>query len=214
MGRPLVGTADVHYLRREDYHHHAALLCVQTKSTLAAPKMSFDTNEFYLKSTQEMEESFAATPEAIASTLEIAERVDVSIELGKQLIPRFDCPDGKDEKAYLRELVLDGLRERYGDPPPAEAIERMEMELGVIDKMGFNAYFLIVWDFVDYAKKQRHRGRPGPWLAPPAASSPTACGSRTSTRCATTCCSSASSTPSACRCRTSTSTSPCAAASA
>src|SRR5215213_6189767 len=115
MGRPLVGTADVHYLRREDFHHHAALLCVQTKSTLAAPKMSFDTNEFYLKSTEEMEESFAATPEAIASTLEIAERVDVSIELGKQLIPRFDCPDGKDEKAYLRELVLAGLRERYGD---------------------------------------------------------------------------------------------------
>jgi DNA polymerase-3 subunit alpha len=161
MGRPLVGTADVHYLRREDFHHHAALLCVQTKSTLAAPKMSFDTNEFYLKSTQEMVESFAATPEAIASTLEIAERVDVSIELGKQLIPRFDCPDGKDEKAYLRELVMTGLRERYGDPPPAEAVERMEMELGVIDKMGFNAYFLIVWDFVNYAKSNGIAVGPG-----------------------------------------------------
>ena len=161
MGRPLVATADVHYLRREDFHHHAALLCVQTKSTLAAPKMSFDTNEFYLKSTQEMEESFAATPEAIASTLEIAERVDVSIELGKQLIPRFDCPEGKDEKAYLRELVLEGLRERYGEPPPAEAVERMEMELGVIDKMGFNAYFLIVWDFVNYAKSNGIAVGPG-----------------------------------------------------
>ena len=161
MGRPLVGTADVHYLRREDYHHHAALLCVQTKSTLAAPKMSFDTNEFYLKSSQEMEESFAATPEALASTLEIAERCEVGIELGKQLIPRFDCPDGKDEKAYLRELVLEGMRERYGDPPPAEAIERMEMELGVIDKMGFNAYFLIVWDFVDYAKNNGIAVGPG-----------------------------------------------------
>ncbi len=161
MGRPLVGTADVHYLRREDYHHHAALLCVQTKSTLAAPKMSFDTNEFYLKSSQEMEESFAATPEALASTLEIAERCDVGIELGKQLIPRFDCPEGKDEKAYLRELVLAGMRERYGDPPPAEAIERMEMELGVIDSMGFNAYFLIVWDFVDYAKNNGIAVGPG-----------------------------------------------------
>src|SRR5215218_3392580 len=146
MGRPLVGTADVHYLRREDYHHHAALLCVQTKSTLAAPKMSFDTNEFYLKSSQEMEESFSATPEALASTLEIAERCEVGIELGKQLIPRFDCPDGKDEKTYLRELVLAGMRERYGDPPPAEAIERMEMELGVIDSMGFNAYCLRITD--------------------------------------------------------------------
>src|SRR3954447_10919698 len=149
MGRPLVATADVHYLRREDFKHHAALLCVQTKSTLAAPKMSFDTNEFYLKSSQEMAESFAATPEALQSTVDIANRCEVGIELGKQLIPRFDCPDGKDEKAYLRELVEAGLRQRYGDPPPAEAIERMEMELGVIDTMGFNAYFLIAWDFVN-----------------------------------------------------------------
>src|SRR5688500_15202782 len=97
MGRSLVATADVHYLRREDYHHHAALLCVQTKSTLAAPKMSFDTNEFYLKSSHEMAESFASTPEAISATVEIAERCNVEIELGGQLIPRYDCPDGKDE---------------------------------------------------------------------------------------------------------------------
>jgi DNA polymerase-3 subunit alpha len=152
MGRPLVATADVHYLRREDYHHHAALLCVQTKSTLAAPKMSFDTNEFYLKSNEEMDRAFADMPGAVAASLEIAERCDCTIELGKQLIPRFDCPDGKDERTYLRELVLEGMRGRYGDPLPAAAVERMEMELGVIDKMGFNAYFLIVWDFVHYAK--------------------------------------------------------------
>src|SRR3954452_17325321 len=161
MGRPLVATADVHYLRREDYNHHAALLCVQTKSTLAAPKMSFDTNEFYLKSSEEMAESFAATPEALAATLEIAERCHVGIELGKQLIPRYDCPDGRDESAYLRSLVLDGMRLRYGDPPPAEAVERMELELGVIDKMGFNAYFLIVWDFVHYAKSNGIAVGPG-----------------------------------------------------
>jgi DNA polymerase III subunit alpha len=152
MGRPLIATADVHYLRKEDFHHHAALLCVQTKSTLAQPKMSFEQNEFFLKSSEEMAEAFADMPEALASSLEIAERCNVEIELGKQLIPRFDCPDGKSEKEYLRELVLDGLRRRYGDPPPAEALERMEMELGVIDSMGFNAYFLIVWDFVHYAK--------------------------------------------------------------
>ncbi len=152
MNRPLVATADVHYLRREDYHHHAALLCVQTKSTLAQPKMSFDTNEFFLKSTEEMAESFADMPGAVANTLEIAERCNVEIALGNHLIPRFDCPDGKDERTYLRELVEAGLRSRYGDPPPAEAVERMEMELGVIDSMGFNAYFLIVWDFVHYAK--------------------------------------------------------------
>jgi DNA polymerase-3 subunit alpha len=152
MGRPLVATADVHYLRREDYQHHAALLCVQTKSTLAQPKMSFSTNEFYLKSPEEMAESFADLPGAVRATLEIAERCDTTLELGKQLIPRFQTPEGQSEKEYLRELVEDGLRRRYGDPPPAEAVERMEMELDVIDRMGFNAYFLIVWDFVTYAK--------------------------------------------------------------
>jgi DNA polymerase III subunit alpha len=152
VGRPLVGTGDVHYLRKEDYHHHTALLCVQTKSTLAEPKMTFDTNEFYLKSNDEMASAFAEWPDALPTTLEIAERCDVEIELGKQLIPRYPTPNGEDERSYLRALVMQGLRERYGDPPPAEAVERMEMELAVIDKMGFNAYFLIVWDFVKYAK--------------------------------------------------------------
>jgi DNA polymerase-3 subunit alpha len=151
VGRPLVGTGDVHYLRREDYHHHTALLCVQTKSTLAAPKMTFDTNEFYLRSSEEMAQSFAEWPEALQSTLEIAERCDVTIELGRQLIPRY-LPEGEDERAYLRTRVEEGLRGRYGDPIPAEAMERAEMELGVIDRMGFNAYFLIVWDFVKWAK--------------------------------------------------------------
>ena len=150
--RPVVGTGDVHYLGREDYHHHAALLCVQTKSMLSAPKISFETNEFYLRSTEEMERSFAEWPEAIASTIEIAERCDVELELGRQLIPRYPTPDGADEGAYLRELVDEGLRARYGDPVPNDARERAEYELGVIDGMGFNAYFLIVWDFVKYAK--------------------------------------------------------------
>src|SRR3954452_8690863 len=152
VGRPLVGTADVHYLRREDYHHHSALLCVQTKSTLAEPKMRFDTNEFYLKDSQEMADSFAEWPDAVPTTAEIAERCNVDIELGKMLIPRYPTPDGEDEVEYLRTLAYDGLRRRYGDPPPAAAVERLEMELEVIIKMGFAAYFLIVWDFVKYAK--------------------------------------------------------------
>jgi len=152
MGGSLVGTGDVHYLRREDYDHHTALLCVQTKSTIAAPKLTFDTNEFYLRDSQEMSRAFAEWPEAISSTLEIAERCSVEIELGKQLIPSYPTPDSSDERSYLRARVQEGLRVRYGDPPPAAAVERMEMELDVIDRMGFNAYFLIVWDFVHFAK--------------------------------------------------------------
>ena len=124
---------------------------MQTKSTLQAPKMTFETNEFFLKSTDEMAQSFAEWPEALASTLEIAERCGTEIELGRQLIPRY-LPEGQDEKAYLRERVMEGMRRRYGDPPPAEAIERMEYELEVVNRMGFDAYFLIVWDFVKYAK--------------------------------------------------------------
>ncbi len=161
VGGSLVGTGDVHYLRREDYDHHTALLCVQTKSTLAAPKLTFDTNEFYLRDSQEMADAFAQWPEAIASTVEIAERCSVEIELGKQLIPSFPTPDGAPEREYLRERVQEGLRLRYGDPPPAHAIERMEMELGVIDRMGFNAYFLIVWDFVKFAKENGVAVGPG-----------------------------------------------------
>jgi DNA polymerase-3 subunit alpha len=152
LGRPLVGTGDVHYLRREDYHHHAALLCVQTKSTLSQPKISFDTNEFYLRSSDEMAQAFAEWPEAIASTREIAERCNVELELDRQLIPRYPAPDGVPEGEYLRSLVEQGLRQRYGAPAPAAAVARAQFELEVIDRMGFNAYFLIVWDFVKYAK--------------------------------------------------------------
>jgi DNA polymerase-3 subunit alpha len=161
LGGGLVGTGDVHYLRREDYDHHTALLCVQTKSTLAAPKLTFDTNEFFLRNNAEMADAFAQWPEAMPNTLEIAERCSVELELGKQLIPSYSTPDGSSESEYLRARVLDGLTLRYGDPPPAEAIERMEMELGVIDGMGFNAYFLIVWDFVRFAKENGIAVGPG-----------------------------------------------------
>jgi DNA polymerase III subunit alpha len=161
VGGSLVGTGDVHYLRREDYDHHTALLCVQTKSTIAAPKLTFDTNEFYLRDSGEMIAAFAEWPEAIANTLEIAERCTVELELGKQLIPSFQTPDQTSERDYLRARVQEGMRLRYGDPPPAEAVQRMEMELAVIDRMGFNAYFLIVWDFVKYAKENGVAVGPG-----------------------------------------------------
>jgi DNA polymerase-3 subunit alpha len=161
LDRPLVATADVHYLRREDYDSHAALLCVQTKSTIEQPKLRFDTNEFYLKSPGEMADSFSDMPEAVASTLEIAERCDVEMQLGQLLLPRFPTPDGMEPGEMLRELATEGLRRRYSDPIPAEARERLEFELGVIDEMGFESYFLIVWDFVRYAKGEGIAVGPG-----------------------------------------------------
>ena len=161
LGRPLVATADVHYLHREDYQNHAALLCVQTKSTLEQPKLTFDTNEFFLKDAEEMEKAFEAWPGAVATTLEIAERCEVEIELGKLLLPRFPTPDGEEPGAMVRRLVDEGLRRRYGDPIPAEARERTDYELGVIAEMGFESYFLIVWDFVNYAKENGVAVGPG-----------------------------------------------------
>ncbi len=161
LGRPLVATADVHYLRREDYDNHSALLCVQTKSTLAEPKMTFDTNEFFLKSNDEMDESFAAWPGSVETTLEIAERCEVDIELGKLLLPRFPTPNGEEPKQMLHRLAREGMARRYGDPLPAEALERLEFELGVIGEMGFDSYFLIVWDFVNYAKQNGIAVGPG-----------------------------------------------------
>jgi DNA polymerase III subunit alpha len=161
LNRPLVGTADVHYLRREDFDNHAALLCVQTKSTLEAPKLSFDTNEFFLKSNEEMASSFSEWPEAVPTTLEIAERCQIEIELGKLLLPRYPTPDGSEPEEMLRRIAGEGLRARYGDPPPAEAVERLELELGVIEEMGFSSYFLIVWDFVRYAKENGVAVGPG-----------------------------------------------------
>ena len=157
----MVGTGDVHYLRREDYDNHAALLCVQTKSTLEQPKLSFDTNEFFLKSSQEMEEAFSPWPEAVPTSLEIAERCEVEIELGKLLLPRFPTPDGEEPGAMLLRLAEEGMRRRYGDPVPAAARERLEFELGVIRDMGFESYFLIVWDFVRYAKENGVAVGPG-----------------------------------------------------
>src|SRR5262245_51330441 len=161
LGRPLVATADVHYLRREDYDSHAALLCVQTKSTLEQPKLRFDTNEFFLQSSEARTKAFSDMPESVATTLEIAERCELQMELGKLLLPRFPTPEGVEPGEMLRELAIGGLRQRYGDPIPAEAMERLDFELGVISEMGFESYFLIVWDFVKYSKENGIAVGPG-----------------------------------------------------
>jgi DNA polymerase-3 subunit alpha len=161
VGRPLVGTCDVHYLNREDYSNHGALLCVQTKSTLAEPKLRFENNEFYLKSPAEMTEAFAPWPEAVPTTLEIAERCNVEMKLGELLLPRYPTGDGDEPPEMLRRIAGEGLRRRYGDPPPADAVERLDYELGVILEMGFESYFLIVWDFVRFAKHEGIAVGPG-----------------------------------------------------
>ena len=124
---------------------------MQTKSTLEQPKLRFDTNEFFLKSPEEMASSFAAWPEAVPTTLEIAERCEVEIELGKLLLPRFPTPTARSPRRCCAARRR-GPARRYGDPVPAEARERLEFELAVIAEMGFDSYFLIVWDFVRYAK--------------------------------------------------------------
>jgi DNA polymerase-3 subunit alpha len=161
VDRPLVATADVHYLRREDHGNHAALLCVQTKSTLEAPKLRFETNEYFLKSPAEMAESFARWPEAVPTTVEVAERCNVEMKLGELLLPRYPTPDGSEPREMLKRIAAEGLRRRYGDPPPADAVERLEYELAVILEMGFESYFLIVWDFVRFAKQEGIAVGPG-----------------------------------------------------
>ena len=153
-GVRLVATNDVHYLREEDADAHDVLLCIQTGARLAEEKrMRLESREFFLKSEAEMREAFSEHPEALATTLEIAGRCDMEIELEGMLLPHFPVPDGYDESSYLREQCEKGLARRYGDAVGPEIRERLETELAVVEKMGFPPYFLIVWDFVTYAKE-------------------------------------------------------------
>ncbi len=162
LGRPLVATADVHYLRRDDYSNHAALLCVQTKSTLEQPKLTFDTERVLSQEPRgDARLVRGPCPASVEATLEIAERCRVEIELGKLLLPRFPTPHGEEPREMLHRLAREGLARRYGDPPPAEAVDRLEFELEVIGEMGFDSYFLIVWDFVNFAKQNGIAVGPG-----------------------------------------------------
>jgi len=159
---PLLATNDSHYTHREDAEAHAALLCVQTGSTIDDPnRFKFDAEEFYLKSAAEMRALFADYPEACDNTLWIAERANVDIEFGQSVLPAFPTPAGHDEDSYLREITFEGARDRYRDPLPAEVTERLEFELGVVKTMGFSAYFLVVWDLVRYARSHGIRVGPG-----------------------------------------------------
>ena len=152
-GLPLVATGDVHYLRHEDARAHEALLCIQSGDSLQNPsRWRFDSDQFYLKSPAEMARDFAIYPEALRSTIELAERCTVTMELGRILLPTFPTPDGRDAFDYLVELCEKGLQKRYGQVTP-ELNERLRFELKTIKEMGFADYFLIVWDFIAFAKR-------------------------------------------------------------
>lgn len=153
-GIPLAATNDAHYISRQDASMQNVLLCIQTGRTVDDENgMGFDTEEFYLKSTEEMAELFSACPDAVTNTAEIAARCNVQFETGKVHLPKFETEDGTDSKKLFASLCRDGLLRKYGQSPPAEAVERMKYEMRVISQMGFVDYFLIVWDYVAFARK-------------------------------------------------------------
>jgi DNA polymerase-3 subunit alpha len=160
-GLPLVATGDVHYLRAEDARAHEALLCIQSGDSLKNPShWRFETDHFYFKTPAEMALDFPGHEEALRRTLEVAERCHVEIELGRILLPRFDVPGGRDAFDYLVELCEAGAARRYGTISP-ELRERLRFELKTIREMGFSDYFLIVADFVGFARRNGVSVGPG-----------------------------------------------------
>jgi DNA polymerase-3 subunit alpha len=159
---PLLATNDLHYTRHEDAAAHAALLCVQSGSTLADPKrFKFDNDEFYLKTPAQMRELFKDIPESCDNTLLIAERCNVTLRENENLLPAFDVPAGETEDTWLRKESVRGLLEKMGDRATEEYRTRLQYELDVMAKMGFPGYFLVVADLVGHAKKVGIRVGPG-----------------------------------------------------
>ena len=153
-GLPLVVTNDAHYLRKEDAQMQDVLLCIQTGKTVDEPnRMRFSTDEFYLKSEQELRALFPGCDEAFENTGKIAERCNLEFTFHEYHLPSFPVPEGYTNEAYFRKICTDGFRERY-ENPPQEYIDRLEYEISVISKMGYVNYYLIVWDFIRYAKEQ------------------------------------------------------------
>ncbi len=160
-GLPLVATGDVHYLRHEDARAHEALLCIQSGDSLKNPNhWRFDTDQFFFKTPGEMAADFADHPEALARTREVAERCSVTMELDRILLPKFPTPGGRDAFEYLAELCEQGLAKRYGTETP-ELRDRLQFELKTIRETGFADYFLIVSDFVRFAKQNSVSVGPG-----------------------------------------------------
>ncbi len=158
---PLAATNDVHYVNRSDAEAHDVLLAIQTATTVDDEnRMRFPNDQFYLKSEDEMRRIFSFCPEAVDNTQKIAERCNVEFTFGEYHLPEFIPPEGYTNREYLRELCRKGLSERY-DPVTPELTERLEYEMGVIESMGYVEYFLIVWDFINYAKENGIMVGPG-----------------------------------------------------
>ncbi len=151
---PLVATNDAHYLTKEDAYNHEVLLCIQTgKKMKDEDRMKFDTEELYIKSPEEMIDYFKNVPEAIENTVKIAKECNVEFEFGHTILPNYDVPEEfNTHYDYLKKLCDDGIKERYGENPSEEILKRAEYELSVINKMGYVDYYLIVWDYIHYAK--------------------------------------------------------------
>ena len=160
---PLVATNDAHYLKREDAYNHEVLLCIQTgKRMTDEDRMRFETDELYIKSPEEMINYFKHIPEAIENTVKIAEKCNFDFEFGVTKLPNYEVPaEYKTHAEYFRKLCNDGIKKRYGDNPSQEVLDRLEYEVSIIEKMGYVDYYLIVWDFINYAKSQGISVGPG-----------------------------------------------------
>ena len=161
IGVGLVATNDVHYVRKEDSKIHDILMCIQMGKTVNDPaRMRFGSDEFYLKSREEMEEIFPEVQEALDNTVKIAQMCNVEFDFNTIHLPQYDVPDGYTAQEYLRMLCFKGLKERY-KKPSQEILDRLEYELGVIEKMGYVEYFLITWDFINFARENNIMVGPG-----------------------------------------------------
>ena len=151
---PLVATNDAHYLKKEDAYNHEVLLCIQTGKRMSdVDRMRFDTDELYVKSPEEMSEYFKAFPDAIENTVKIADKCNVEFEFGHTILPNYDVPpEFPTHFDFFKKLCDDGIKKRYGENPSKEILDRAEYEISIIKKMGYVDYFLIVWDFIHYAK--------------------------------------------------------------
>lgn len=159
---PLVATNDAHYVDKSDARMQQVLICIQTNHTIGEDTgLEFGTEEFYLKSEEEMLEAFSDCPDAVYNTAKIAERCNVTFEFGNTKLPHFDVPEGYDHFEWFSLLCRKGLTERYGENPPEEYIDRLNYELDVINTMGYVDYYLIVHDFIKHAKDMNIPVGPG-----------------------------------------------------